>query len=123
MNASQQLKTKETFHFLDYKRYQKILQKKKAEIIRKTILNYFERRKYKTYKDFFESIKRKSKKTLPIPSNLVRPNCFGRATLRIRDNKLRSPYHYRASLIFRGNIYITHTKLEGKNFIFFSFFF
>ena len=39
---------------------------------------------------------------------------FCACALRIRGNKLRSPYHYRAALIIRGNIYITHTKLERK---------
>ena len=61
-----------------------------------------------------------------IPCNLVRPknNCFGHAALRIRGNKLRSPYHYRAALIIRSNIYITRNKLEGKKLrIFLSFFF
>ena len=64
INASQWLG--KAPHPLDYKRYQKVLQKK-VEIIWKIskTSNYFEQRKerYKPYKYLFESIKQKTNKS------------------------------------------------------------
>ena len=55
-------------------------------------------------------------------------NYFGHSGLRIRGNKLQPPNCYRAALIIRRNIYITHSKLEGERsshtfVIFLTFFF
>ena len=61
-----QIKTTKTFSSVDNARYKKLLRKKA-----KTIKNFYAKSKaeHKTYKNMFETIKRKSKRKLLFPKN------------------------------------------------------